>query len=87
MRTSSLPYCSHAKLTRAQTSSRRSHVCCCIRDFTALVRDAGSQSLKAIQSARPKYELCAALSEQERSRLAYAAACARDYDDFVFDSR
>jgi hypothetical protein len=53
----------------------------------ALIRDAGSQSLKAIQSARPKYELRAASGKQERSRLADATACARDYDYFVFDSR
>jgi hypothetical protein len=31
-----------------------SHVCGCLWDFAALIRDAGSQSLKAIQSARPK---------------------------------
>jgi hypothetical protein len=54
--------------------------------FTAHTRDAGRQSLKAIRSARPKYDFRTALSEQKRSRLADSAACARDYDDLVFDS-
>ena len=50
-------------------------------------RDTVSESLKAIRSARPKYEFRPALSEQKRSRLADTTACARDYDYFVFDSR
>jgi hypothetical protein len=49
-------------------------------------RDTVSESLKAIQSARAEYDLRTAFSEQERSRLAYTAACARDYDDLAFGS-
>src|SRR5450755_1798402 len=64
-----------------------SHVCECISDFIAHIRDAGCQSLKAIRSARPKDDFRTALSEQKRSRLADSAACACDDDDLVFDSR
>ena len=62
------------------------YVCWCIAGFTATNRDASRQSLKSIRSARPKYDLRTALSEQQRSRLANAAACARDHDYFVLDS-
>jgi hypothetical protein len=50
-------------------------------------RDSISKSLEAIRPTRTEYEFRAALSEQERSRLPDSAACARDYDDLVFDSR
>jgi hypothetical protein len=39
-----------------------------------------------MQSARAKYDLRTALSEQQRSRLANSAARARDYDNLAFDS-
>ena len=48
--------------------------------------DPTSESLEPIQSARAEDDLRAALSEHDRSRLAYSATCARDDDDIVFDA-
>jgi hypothetical protein len=64
-----------------------SHVRLCIGDFSARILDAGRQRLKAVRSARAKYDLRTALSEQERSRLANSAARAGDCDHFAFDSQ
>jgi hypothetical protein len=62
------------------------YVCACTGCFATRYFNTVSESLKAIRSARAEYELRTALSEQERRRFANSAACARDYDDLVFDS-
>jgi len=55
-----------------------SHVCAGIGYLATRSRDTTSESLKPIQSARADYDLCAAFSEHDRSRLAYSAARACD---------
>src|SRR4029078_4803393 len=62
-------------------------VCACVDRLAARCCDASSDSVQAIRPTRFQYDLCAALSEQERSRLPNATACTRNYDNLVFDSQ
>ena len=64
-----------------------SHVRAGIGCLAARGRDAARQSRKPVCPARSEHDLRAALSQQQRSRLADAAARACDYDDLALDSR
>jgi hypothetical protein len=57
------------------------------RRFTAPVRDACCYSLQAIKPTRAKHDLRTALGQQQRSGLTYSAACARNRNDLIFNSR
>jgi hypothetical protein len=79
IRASSWPYRLHARSTRLVRSSR-------LRTFVRAYATSPPAPRYAgrVPSAHAEHDLCAALSEHDRSRLAYPAACVSNDDDFVF---
>src|SRR6185295_7004554 len=62
------------------------YVCARIGHLATRAHDAVGESLEALRSTCTEHDLCAALGEQERSRLADATACPRNGNDLAFDS-
>jgi hypothetical protein len=56
-----------------------------MRSFSTLFQDTVGDSLQAIRPGRPKYHLRTALGKHECGRFADPTACARNYDNLVFD--
>ena len=86
-RTSSLPKRSQASSTKGDEVVAPRNVSAGEGRLTAGRRYASSESLQPVQPAGAKHELRSALGEQERGRLADAAAGAGDGDDLAVDSR